>query len=67
MLPLPAKVQQAAGKYETQEINTCLVVSDERQSASLTRVAALFIRGQLCAMPMNILLQDGLCFPFQKL
>lgn len=30
MLLLPPNVQQAAGKYETQEINTCLVVSEAK-------------------------------------
>lgn len=45
--------------------STCSMVSNERQSACLTRVAALFISGHLCVMPMNILLQDGV-FPIPK-
>lgn len=60
-----AEVQLAARTYETWEINTCSLVSDEKQSVALTLAAALFIRGKLSVMPMNNLLKV-VAFPIPK-
>lgn len=41
------------------------MASDGRQNTSLTLTTAVLIRGQLCATPMNISLQDE-AFPYPK-